>query len=428
MKHNVRLEVPRIKAGEPCKIGLLVEVSAPELPVTEVVRNPQAIIFVVDRSGSMGDGRLDLVKNTISEIVGRLSDRDYLSIVSFDTEVEVHVPMAKVGELNPTQIRRDLMPLQPRGGTNVELGFIEGLKQVSLAPEGIESRVILLSDGHANSGQTHPEAFGRLAANATEHLVRTSTIGIGDGYDEKILASLADSGQGNHFAAVELDEAVTGLQDEIEGLMQRSLSNLRVKVTVPNAIKGLKINPVGFTRAVEKLETGVEVRFGDQVSGETRGYGFLIDLPSLRREQGKELKFTVEVSGTEIESGKNQLKQEQLVLEIAEREGFIAPAKDEDVSAEIAAYRLTEIKKAAAEAAWSGNHELAKHIIRGAQRDIEYIIKHVDRLSPRLRARILAEQQELKELLEFKPVEFSKRAYESSLRTARSKRDPRKGH
>ncbi len=427
MKHIARLEVPRIKAGATHKIGLLVEVEAPELSTTNLVRNPQAVIFVIDRSGSMGDGRLELVKNTIGEMVGRLAPTDYLSIVSFDTEMEIHVPMSQVKDLNPQNVRRNLVALQPRGGTNIELGFAAGVIQAGLAPEGVESRLVLLSDGHANSGHQEPDAFAKLAANATEHLVKTSAIGIGEGYDERILRALADAGQGNHFAAVELDEAVAGLQDEIDGLLERSLRDIEIKVTVPEQIRGFSIKPVGYVRNLENHATGVEARVGDLSSKETRGYAFLVALPALKTELGTELEFSVEVAGTSVEGETRITQTSKLTLEIAEAKGFVPPAKNEDVAAEIMAYRLTEIKQAAADAAYRGDHEGARRIIQAAHKDIEDIIKNFKRLSPRLQARILAEREELTEILNYREVEFSKRVYESSFRSARAKSDPRKG-
>ena len=179
-------------------------------------------------------------------------------------------------------------------------------------------------------------------------------------------------------------------------------------------------------RSVETLRSGVQAKVGDLSSGETRGYAFLVSLPALRTELGTSLTFEVEVSATSVE-GETKFKQaSQLSLEIAEAAGFVAPPKDEDVSAEIMAYRLTEIKNAAAEAAYRGDYEGAKRIIRGAQRDIDDIVRNLARLSPRLQARILAERSELADILNYQPAEFSKRVSESSFRSARSKQDPRK--
>ena len=89
------LEASKIKAGEPKTLGLLVEATAPALPKQNLSRSPQAIVFVVDRSGSMGGGSLELVKQTIGEMFGQLDTSDYLAIVSFDTDVETHLQLQK---------------------------------------------------------------------------------------------------------------------------------------------------------------------------------------------------------------------------------------------------------------------------------------------------------------------------------------------
>jgi secreted protein with Ig-like and vWFA domain len=55
--------------------------------------------------------------------------------------------MQPVGITSAQKIRRDLATLEPRGGTNIELGYVAGLQEAAKAPEGIERLVILLSDG-----------------------------------------------------------------------------------------------------------------------------------------------------------------------------------------------------------------------------------------------------------------------------------------
>lgn len=426
MRHHARVEVPRIKAGVSGSFGILIEVEAPVLPVINVSRKSQSVVFVIDRSGSMGDGRLDLVKNTIGEMLGRLAPTDFLSIVSFDNVAETHVSLTQVKDLDPQAIRRELQTLQPRGGTDIGLGFKAGLDQASKSPEGVESKLILLSDGGANQGVTDPAAFGQLAAMATEHLVQSSTIGIGTNYNEHILVAMSESGHGNHFAAVELDEAVTGLQDELDGLVERSLQNVTVRIITAKALNGLTLKPIGFNRETVALPTGTSVRFGDQVSNETRGYAFMASLPALRRDLGEQLIFDVEVSAVDIQSGQTLVQSSQIVLEVAEPQGFVTPATDEEVSAEIMVYRLTQIKDEAARAGNRGDFSSAKQIILAALAEVDELAARSHSLSPRLRQRVMQERQELDELSKRDDVEFSKRAYESSIRTARAKSDPRK--
>jgi Ca-activated chloride channel family protein len=423
MWQKSKFEVDRIKAGESAKVGLLVEVKAPELAVTVTARNPQAIVFVVDRSGSMGDGRLDLVKDSIGELVGRLAPTDYMAIVSFDTELEIHVPMQPVGATSAQKIRRDLAGLEPRGGTNIEMGYLAGLTEASKAPGDMERLVVLLSDGQANDGVQDPAQLGQLAAFATEHLVKTSTIGIGKGFDERILSSIAGAGHGNHFAAVVLQEALAGLQDEIDGLLQRSLSDLTCMVEIVDKSKKVWVHPLGYIKSKKGHLGGLTVQLSDMAAGEERGFAFVVDVDSI--SDPGDIEFKVLVSGSEVSTGQKVEQVSYLKLNIASPVGFVQPARDEDVVAEILAYRLTDVKAMAAAAAYRGDFSEARRLIREAQGDTQHLIQNIKSLSPRLRARLLAEHAELGQLLDANQDVLSKRATESSFRSARSKQDPR---
>ena len=424
MKQNTKIEVSRIKTGEPSKLGLVVEVTAPEIKASMDTRQPQAIVFVVDRSGSMGDGRLDLVKNSIGELVGQLAPTDFLSIVSFDTEIEVHLPIQPVGISDAQKIRRDLATLEPRGATNIELGYAAGLNEASRAPEGMNRTVILLSDGHANDGVQDPTQLGQLAAYATEHLVKTSTIGIGSAFDEQILVSIADSGQGNHFAAVELPEAIAGLQDEIDGLLQCSLTDLTCRIELVTPDRKVWFNALGYIKSQKGHLGGLTVKLSDMASGEVRGFAFLMDLAAVASPETLEIRTTV--TATNLQLGKTVEEASQVPLEVVGAAGFTQPARDEDVVAEILAYRLTDIKQQAAEAAMRGDFDLAKDLIRRAQGDTKHMIDSMKNLSPRLKTRLMSEHEELGDLLREEDASMSKRVVESSFRSHRSKMDPRK--
>jgi hypothetical protein len=73
-----------------------------------------------------------------------------------------------------------------------------------------------------------------------------------------------------------------------------------------------------------------------------------------------------------------------------------------------------------------GDFEEAKRLIRQAQGDTKHLMDNLDALSPRLRTRLMAEHKELTDLLVESQASFSKRATESSFRSARSQADPRK--
>ena len=422
MKQNTRLEVVAVKAETANQLGMLVEINAPTLKTSQIQRRPHGVVFVVDRSGSMGGGRLDLVKNTIGELIGRLSPDDHVAIVSFDTEIEIHQPMSLVSSINPQSLRRNLATLDPRGGTNIELGLRAGVDETKKLPSGVEATLILLSDGQANEGAYSPEQLGHLAAQATEHLVKTSTLGIGTGYNEQIMSHVASAGQGNHFAAVELADAVAGLQDEIDGLLQRALEHISCEITVD--VPGVKITPLGYVRGNQAMDHGIKVQLGELASGESRGYAFMIDLP--KSKAGTTLKVSSVVRAFKINDAQALEESQTIEIEVQEANGFVLPQKDEDVVAEVMAYRLADIKRRAIDAAMGGDFAHAKQIIIQAQGDLVFMLSNFRNLSPRVRNRIESEQEELKELLDHNIDSFGKRATESMFRTNQSKQDPRK--
>ena len=422
---RARLEASRVKAGEPRTLGLLVEAAAPSLPEQQFSRTPQAIVFVVDRSGSMGGGRLDLIKNAIGEMIGQLNPHDFVSVISFDERVENHLPLRQKGNLNTAELRRELAQLEPRGATNIELGYRHGLAEAAKAPDGVEGQLILLSDGHANRGVKDSTELGQLAALATEHLVATSTMGIGTGFDEELLTRIASSGQGNHFAAVKVEEAVAGLQDEIDGLLQRSLRNIKCRVIAVHETALKAIKPVGYVQSKRNVPDGIEVTLGELVSGEERGYAFALEMNTANSDQTGTVEIEVQISGENALTGESVSELINLEVEVVSPERYVAPELDEDVVAELAVFKMANMKNQAAQAARDGSFALAREIIANAQSDTTVMLEQLDKLSPRVRMRVLAENRELAELLGFTDLEFAKRATESSYRSARSKSNPR---
>ena len=422
---RARLEASRVKAGKPRTLGLLVEAAAPSLPEQQFSRTPQAIVFVVDRSGSMGGGRLDLIKNAIGEMIGQLNPHDFVSVISFDERVENHLPLRQKGNLNTAELRRELAQLEPRGATNIELGYRHGLAEAAKAPDGVEGQLILLSDGHANRGVKDSTELGQLAALATEHLVATSTMGIGTGFDEELLTRIASSGQGNHFAAVKVEEAVAGLQDEIDGLLQRSLRNIKCRVIAVHETALKAIKPVGYVQSKRNVPEGIEVTLGELVSGEERGYAFALEMNTANSDQTGTVEIEVQISGENALTGESVSELINLEVEVVSPERYVAPELDEDVVAELAVFKMANMKNQAAQAARDGSFALAREIIANAQSDTTVMLEQLDKLSPRVRMRVLAENRELAELLGFTDLEFAKRATESSYRSARSKSNPR---
>ncbi|WP_305039530.1 VWA domain-containing protein, partial [Frankia sp. Cj3] len=80
------------------------------------------------------------------------------------------------------------------GMTDLSLGWYQGLLelQTHMAPEH-RNRIFLLSDGAANRGETKKSSLAATAIRARDVGITTSTIGIGDDFQEDLLEAIASA-------------------------------------------------------------------------------------------------------------------------------------------------------------------------------------------------------------------------------------------
>ncbi len=154
------------------------------------------------------------------------------------------------------------------GSTNLSGGWLKGLELLTTAPRA-ESlrRIIVLTDGHANAGITGADQLVQLIKGGYGQGVTTSCIGFDAGYDEQLLAALADSGMGNDYWCAGPDQAARVFADEFGGLAAVVAQNVSVEITPSAAVAATAVLNEFPTTA---LPTGVQVALGDAYGGERR--------------------------------------------------------------------------------------------------------------------------------------------------------------
>ena len=174
---------------------LRVGVRAQEIQAWE--RDPLALVLVVDVSGSMKQhDRMGLVKRAVERMLDNLDSRDTVAIVTFNGEATEILSPTSVGERDAILAATEVF--SPGGGTDAALGLQLGYKVAAAgAAPGVISRVVLLSDGLANTGQTDQV---KILESVREHLnrgVHLNTLGVGiEGHNDTFLEQLADGGDG----------------------------------------------------------------------------------------------------------------------------------------------------------------------------------------------------------------------------------------
>lgn len=173
--------------------------------------------LVIDRSGSMQGSKLDFAKQAAAHLVRQLEGHDRISLTVFDDDVHVVLPSMLAD--NPQGILGAIARIQAGASTDLHGGWKEGAEQVGqfLDPKRL-NRVILLSDGQANVGETNPDTIASRVRRALDRGLSTSALGVGDDYNEDLLEAMARSGDGNYYYIQDPEELVAVFQVELQGL------------------------------------------------------------------------------------------------------------------------------------------------------------------------------------------------------------------
>ena len=193
---DVSLSNPLLVAGETRRTYLKISLTG-LASADRTDRAPANVAIVLDRSGSMSGEKIARAKEAAMMAVGMLEPRDVVSVIAYSDFVSVLVPATKVSDAE--RITRTIGRIQADGSTALFAGVSKGAAEVrKFLEKNRVNRVILLSDGLANVGPDTPGALGDLGASLKREGISVTTIGLGLGYNEDLMARLARESDGNH--------------------------------------------------------------------------------------------------------------------------------------------------------------------------------------------------------------------------------------
>ena len=266
----------KLEAGREQTVDVLIRITPPEVD-TNGFRPPLNLSLVLDRSGSMAGEKMVQARNAAMFCVDQMLPTDRLSVIAFDEHIDVLFPSEPVSN---KQSMRDLISrIEARGSTALHEAWVRGGLTVSeqLLDGGI-NRVVLITDGQANVGVTSADEIVSQALGLYQRGVSTSTIGIGDDFNEDLLMPMAHSAGGNAWHVVEPGDLQSIFQIELEGLVAQfghtvSLSLIPADgVRIVDQLNDFELTETGRYRlpdlqAGSPLEVVVKLKVGAQAIG-----------------------------------------------------------------------------------------------------------------------------------------------------------------
>ncbi|MBI2944230.1 MAG: VWA domain-containing protein [Candidatus Wallbacteria bacterium] len=307
-------------AGQDSDLFVAVRLTARSMP--SVARPPLNLALVLDKSGSMtSERKIDYLRKAARQLVETLSPSDVLSIVVYDSEVEL------LSAASPVQDKARLCKLidaiTPSGSTNLSGGFLRGCEEVAKNRQsGWINRVLLMTDGLANNGETDPARLNRMAGEWHAKGVTLSTFGMGAEFNEDLLQGMAESGSGQyHF--IESPDQVSGIYaSELKDLMQTAARQAVLRIT-PAA--GVRIGDV-YGYSVRRDGNSTLVALGDLYGGQTRKVVLRLMLDSA--QPGSRPVGAFELAFRDVQNDAPQRLSRPLAVEAVEDDARVAASRD----------------------------------------------------------------------------------------------------
>jgi len=227
--------------------GTFSVVIVPPAQVADVKQAPRDVVFVLDRSGSMGGWKMVAARRAVARMVDTLTGEDRVTVMAFDNSVEHCGDMATLApatDRHRWSVLEWLGSVEARGGTKlaaaIKAGFgvfqKQGNAESPVNPGPRRDRVfVLVTDCQVGDED-------RVIANLVHEIgdVTLFVVGIDTAVNEGLLTRMADSTGG----MVEMVESEDRLDEVMERIHQRLVSPL---------VSGLGIQPAGLDIIPESL-------------------------------------------------------------------------------------------------------------------------------------------------------------------------------
>jgi Ca-activated chloride channel family protein len=362
-KYRITLRTDRrlIPAGQSCQRYLYLILTAPVAPRKDE-RPVLNLSLILDRSGSMSGDKLAYVKQAAKHALYLLNEDDRASVVIYDNEVEVLAPSQPMNPVNRERMLKAVHAVRTGGMTNLSGGWFNGCDQIAdhQTAEAI-NRALLLTDGLANQGITDQEELAGHAKALYQRGIATTTLGVGNDFNEFLLQAIADAGGGHFYFIDSPDQIPNYFKGELGEMLETVARETTLTLKVPAGISARLINDTPH----EVTEESTRIFLGDAYSGQTHELVLRLDMPARPLDQQAQLKVVPELAHYDVSAQSScRIDAEPLVYTIASPAQVASQQVDEEVLSVAARLEVEGAKLRAMRLEREGQQDDAQALLR----------------------------------------------------------------
>lgn len=231
------------------------------------------LMIVLDRSSSMSGAKWEHATQAVRQLLDRLRPEDRIGLVTFADSAQKPFGLQAAKPENLARLRGLSYSLQPGGGTNLGAGLLAAERLLESAADR-RQRVLLLSDGHANAGIIEPRELASIVRRMSDRGSVVSAIGLGLGFNEVLLATLADTGMGA-FSFLEHPESLQAILDqELQDSRRVFADGSEIRLDLPQGVRLLDAAGYPF----ETQGSAAVIRTGRMLQGSAKRFILTLDV------------------------------------------------------------------------------------------------------------------------------------------------------
>ncbi len=193
-----------------------------------------ALAFVLDHSGSMGQGKIYLLNRALAKILTALNRQDYVSVIKFAGTSYVQIPLSNDKRNYVTTFQKQIdEEVNIEGGTRMYDALHVGIKELKKSPRDFRRSLILLSDGADFSSKSILDSAVKACKENN-----ISIISVDFDYDNELMREVAYYTGGTYYKIYTIKEFPFVFRD-----LYYSLNNFyEISYTPPECAGMHKIN------------------------------------------------------------------------------------------------------------------------------------------------------------------------------------------